>query len=400
MKDDSMRRAEERTLQINDGFPVSLFMVYVLYYAGQAVYNTYLNLYLDQIGFSASQIGIIISVSTVALLATQTFWGMLSDRMPVKNYVVSFLCLAAAVCAVSFYFTRNYWAVLLLVTAFSIFYVPMVPLKDNITLEYLMTSRWDYGWIRMGGTIGYAFMAVAAGYILKDQYASIFMLIAGSLVLFFLFFQKVPKVRGYGGQKKHPHLFREVLTQNRTLPGLIAFYLIYSLGISLFNNFYSLHFVDIGGNSQLVGWMMFMSSVAEVPCLMFMHRIVRRLGTARVLTLAGAVTCLRWSLLYVLTDPVLIIFANVLQGFGFSSFNYCLLNYINNRMPAELRASSQVLNTTLSMIFSKLIFGYVGGLAFDLLGASSMMLCSAVTMGTATAVFWCWSRKRQADLSF
>ena len=67
-----MRRAEERTLQINDGFPVSLFMVYVLYYAGQAVYNTYLNLYLDQIGFSASQIGIIISVSTVALLATQT----------------------------------------------------------------------------------------------------------------------------------------------------------------------------------------------------------------------------------------------------------------------------------------------------------------------------------------
>ena len=35
-----MRRAEERTLQINDGFPVSLFMVYVLYYAGQAVYNT------------------------------------------------------------------------------------------------------------------------------------------------------------------------------------------------------------------------------------------------------------------------------------------------------------------------------------------------------------------------
>ena len=97
---------------------------------------------------------------------------------------------------------------------------------------------------------------------------------------------------------------------------------------------------------------------------------------------------------------VLIIFANVLQGFGFSSFNYCLLNYINNRMPAELRASSQVLNTTLSMIFSKLIFGYVGGLAFDLLGASSMMLCSAVTMGTATAVFWCWSRKRQADLSF
>ena len=92
-----------------------------------------------------------------------------------------------------------------------------------------------------------------------------------------------------------------------------------------------------------------------------------------------------------LTDPALIIFANVLQGFGFSSFNYCLLNYINNRMPAELRASSQVLNTTLSMIFSKLIFGYVGGLAFDLLGASSMMLCSAVTMGTATAVFWCWN---------
>ena len=57
-------------------FPTGLFCVYLVYFAGQAIYNTYLNLYLAQIGFTATQIGSIISISTVALLAAQTLWGI------------------------------------------------------------------------------------------------------------------------------------------------------------------------------------------------------------------------------------------------------------------------------------------------------------------------------------
>jgi|GEM_PF-4743715 len=56
-------------------FPKGLFCVYLIFFSGQAIYNTYLNLYLAQIGFSTTQIGSMISISTIVLLIAQTFWG-------------------------------------------------------------------------------------------------------------------------------------------------------------------------------------------------------------------------------------------------------------------------------------------------------------------------------------
>ena len=48
-----------------EAFPICLFSLYVLFYSGQSIYNTYLNLYLSSEGLSDSQIGFIISVSTL-----------------------------------------------------------------------------------------------------------------------------------------------------------------------------------------------------------------------------------------------------------------------------------------------------------------------------------------------
>ncbi|MBE7720444.1 hypothetical protein [Lacrimispora indolis] len=50
-------------------FPKGLFCVYLVFFSGQAIYNTYLNLYLAQIGFSTTQIGSIISISWILAAA-------------------------------------------------------------------------------------------------------------------------------------------------------------------------------------------------------------------------------------------------------------------------------------------------------------------------------------------
>lgn len=68
-----------------EAFPICLFSLYVLFYSGQSIYNTYLNLYLSSEGLSDSQIGFIISVSTLFILLAQLFWGWVSDRVKVKT---------------------------------------------------------------------------------------------------------------------------------------------------------------------------------------------------------------------------------------------------------------------------------------------------------------------------
>ena len=77
----------------SDPFPIKIFMIYVLFYAGQAMYNTYLNLYLYDHGLTQSMIGTVTSISTIVLVLIQPLWGVLSDKSKAKNQIVGFLLL-------------------------------------------------------------------------------------------------------------------------------------------------------------------------------------------------------------------------------------------------------------------------------------------------------------------
>lgn len=379
-----------------DRFPIWIFTVYVAYFAGQAVYNTYLNLYLAEIGMSTTRIGLIISVSTAVLLLAQTAWGMISDRAGSKNSVLRFLYVMSAVSVLGFYLTESFIPVLWLVVLFSAFFVPIVPLNDNITLETLVTSKWDYGFIRMGGTIGYALTVLLIGFFLKDSYAPIFMIVAATMGVCLFASLKMPSVQGHGKREKRSSM-KEVLA-DKTLGGLILFNLVYCMGNSFFYSFYPIRFTQIGGSSSQIGWMMFACAVAEIPFLMLMHRIVKKIGIRGVLTAAGVITCLRWLLIAFLRSPSAIIGINLLHGFCYTGITYCIIHFINRKVPKELRASSQVWNATMSTVFSKLIFGYLGGAAFDRLGADSLMLFSGASIGAATVIFIFWSRKHAKAL--
>ena len=144
-------------------FPIISLMLYIAYYSGQAVYNTYLNLYLTEIGMSATQIGIMISVSTIGVLASQLFWGRVSDRTGKKLRVLKVLYALSMVFALMFYASRNYLYIFVLQTLFGMMFVPIVPLTDDMTLETLQRSRWDFGQIRAGGTLGYSLTSLVSG---------------------------------------------------------------------------------------------------------------------------------------------------------------------------------------------------------------------------------------------
>lgn len=381
-----------------DRFPMHLFWIYIFSFAGQAIFNTYINLYMSSLGFSTSQIGTVVSVSTVVLFASQIGLGILSDRVQIKNRVVQGLYLASALTAVAFYLSEQYWAVFALFTAFNAFFVPIMPLNDNITLQLLEKSRWDYGMVRMGGTIGYAVTVAVVGFVLRDQYGNIFWMTGVALLLCLLLSGRVQKVQLPKEEKKKVS-YRDII-KNKNLIGLLVFNLAFTLGTVLFNNYYPIYFVTIGGDSGYVGMLMFVSAAAEVPCLFCIHKIVRRMGTVPMLALAGVVTAVRWFLMFFLHDPLLITLANALHGFGYTAFNYSIVNYINRKVPKELRASGQMFNILLGQVFSKCVFGYLGGFICQYLGGDVMMLWMGIVMVLATVVFVIWGMGRREELQF
>lgn len=376
-----------------DRFPTRLFAIYYLFYASQAIYNTYLNLYLTDVGVSQPRIGMIVSVSTLCLLAAQPFWGNVSDRAKNKTAVLRLMLLGGALTVGIFYFSTNFWFLMFAVSLFAVFYVPTAPILDNHSLELLEHSRWNFGHVRMGGTVGYAITVFAAGFFFRERYGDIFWMTAALLTACLLLALSLPHVRGYRtGARKTP--YREIL-KNKKMIALIGFSLAFYLGQNFYNNFYLIYFRSIGGTNAQIGLLMFAAAAAEVPCLLFMGRLIRRFGVQRILICAGLVTAVRWLLLFLLKDPAAIILANALHGFGFTAFSYGIITYIGEHVPKDLRATGQSLNSLVSNVFSRVIFGYVGGLASAWFGTDAIMLVSCVIITAATAAFALWNRKSE-----
>lgn len=374
-----------------DRFPFRFFAFYIFLYGAQSMFSAYMNLFLRDRGFSLTQIGALVSVSTLALLLVQPVWGLASDRAKNKNAVMLILIAASAGISLLFPQIRSPWLLAAVVCLNAMFFNPIAPLQDTLTLEHLSGTRWDFGQIRMGGTLGYALTTLAVGVFIRDDYVRIFYIVFVFLLASLATAIKLPPVRGHrhGGGRAPVR----VLLRDPALLCLVCFNLAYSLGASFFYTFYPIHFTTIGGNSGLVGTLLFVCAMAEVPFFFFAGRIVKRFGIYATMLAAGLATSLRWLLLFLLTSPVLIIVANLLHGIGYATISYCLATYINANAPRELRATAQSLVALVTAVFSRIVFGYAGGLASDHFGVENMMLFSCVIMLAATIAFAFWFRR-------
>lgn len=382
-------------------FPGYLFLLYVISYGVQAVYCTYLNLFLKGEGLDESEIGFIISVSAAAALSGQLLWGFLSDRAKVKNHVLLFLYIGAAIAGTCFYGGSGFIFFLLISILFTVLYDPTLTLQDNLALEILESGRYDFGKIRMGGTAGYCLAVLAAGYFLRDDYRKIFFLISGSLVICAIIMYGLKPVYGQGGNTvkkaglKDFALLWDSVVSNRRLAAVIGLQLIFRIGNVYFSGFYPIYMTGIGGNSSTVGVIMFACALSEIPVYYIIHWMMERFGEDRVLVGAGVVTALRWLALARLHSMPFILLANLFHGIGFAVFTYSVLQEINISVPRSLRATGQMMNAVFVSLTSKVLFGYLNGLASERIGIPWMLQGYGMMMLAATGFYIAYTIHRR-----
>lgn len=141
---------------------------------GNAVYGTFLPVYLKHIGLSQASIATLLSFGPLVAILAQPIWGSIGDRSENKNKVLQMLLLGSAVSALLFPLSNTYVYLLLIICLTTFFQTSIYPLSDAITLEYLSQTKWAFGPIRLAGTIGFALMSVACGVIAQKHIDSIF----------------------------------------------------------------------------------------------------------------------------------------------------------------------------------------------------------------------------------
>lgn len=349
-----------------------LLLSYLCFYAVQAIYSTYFNLYLDSVGFTKTQMGAVSSAATLFVLLVQPFWGVRSDKAKSKNRIVRLLLFGSGLAALCFYVSTSYafiWAVNCL---FCMLFNPLTPLLDNITMESSLQSH-SFGSIRVGGTVGYCISVLVTGQLLQQRYQLMFFFIALLLWLGLLCFSFVPPVRGGLSAPKTRGGSLAPLKE-KSLLGLLALVILFQLSSYNFHSFYPLYFQSFGGNSLLIGTMMFFSALSELPMWFCCGKLLRKFGIRKLAVASCLLTALRWFVLYTTTSTLLAIAINLTHGFSFVMLQYSLVTMINERTPAHLHATAQSTANMLITLFSRIVGGVLSGWICDRWGMRQMML--------------------------
>ncbi|MFD2116583.1 MFS transporter [Paenibacillus yanchengensis] len=374
------------------------FLFYIFVYGGQAIYNTFLPLYFDDIGFSTIQIGMILSIGPFVAMLAQPLWGMLSDRSTSKNKVLYILLAGTGFAMLIFPLSTSYSYVLFTICLFTLFQTSIFAISDTITLESLDKMRvGSFGHIRMGGTFGFAVMSITFGFIAKNNLTAMFPIYALLMIVCLFLVYKFPNIAGH--RTKGSKISFLTLFQNKKLMIFLGFNFILQITLGFYYSFFPIYFRELGGDSSLLGWSMVISSLSEVPFLLYADRIFRRVKIQTILLLSAVATCLRWLLFYWVETPLAALPIQLLHGAMFIVLTVTMATYINKEVPKELKASGQTFNGLLNLGVARIIGSLAGGAATAAVGYRQVFLYNAWISIISTILFASlllyWARKER-----
>jgi len=370
--------------------PVRLYGVYLLYfcfYMSNAVYVPFVPVYFESIGFSNTQIGILLSLGPIVALLAQPVWGTVSDRARTKNGALLLMLAGCAVSMAVFPLSAGFVFVMVMICLFMFFQTPVFAVGDAITLEILdRRGGGNFSHVRMAGTIGFAVMAVAFGWVAREGRVDwMFPVNTAVYLACMLLVARIPRVAGhqYGGRKMHMGM----LFRYRRLMLYLALCFVLHVTLGYYYAFFPLYFQELGADSAWIGWSMLISALSEVPFLLWAARVYNRVPIPWILLGAGAVTAVRWMLYSIVENPLWVFPIQAMHGLILVVLTVTMAIFINREVPPELKASGQTLHALLCLGIARVIGSFLGGVAGDAYGLKKVFFYNGLAAAVCVAVF-------------
>ncbi|WP_026697477.1 MFS transporter [Alkalicoccus chagannorensis] len=323
-----------------------------------------LTVYLQDIGLSGAQIGVITSIGPVTMILVQPLWGMLSDLTKRPRLLLMAASTGAAFSGLAYAGVTDYYVFVAVAVMLAVFQSAVIPLSDNLAMNYVKRKGGDYGRIRMWGAVGFAVAVWIMGN-LSDLF--------GLQVIFYGFFLvfAVSALTAAGLPNENAAVrvdLRGGLGKLMRVPGFLLFLLITFLvyGPIMANNFYFGVMIQFAGGSLAgVGFAFLLAAGSEVPFMRWAGDWIHRRGVLWILTAAALVSGLRWLFYSFEPSPGWIYATTILQGFSIGLFVPAALQYVSDLAPPEVKATAVSVYAAVGNGVGAFFFSLSAGLILD-----------------------------------
>ena len=378
--------------------------IYTFFYASIGTLFPLLGQYLDQIGMTGVQIGVITAAATATGIVASPFWGWKYHHSSNGMRTVLFLYGSSTLIILGLIFIHEYIIFLLCYAVFSFFQAPILPLNDALTLE----ARAPFGAVRKWGAIGFAFGVFAAGQIADaTDLTAIFFLCALGFVLsgitIFRLIRRRETEIGYC-----PHAFTNspashavseeehdrtltpemqdisargdsgsgywALFQNKKLMALL-FSAFFICGTNVANNtYFGFLYKDVGGSIAGIGIAFLLMCGSEAPFMACIERISGIFTLERMILISMGISAGRYLWYSTGPAPELLIGTFFLQGMVNGVILIEFVRYIAKLVEPHMIGMAMTLYQAISSSCSTILCQLIGGAVLEHFGGREVYL--------------------------
>lgn len=344
---------------------------YLFYFALLGTLVPYWALYLQQRGFSAAEIGLLMALPQITKLVAPVMWGWLADRSGNRLAVIrsgNFIA-ALAFCAV--FYADNFWLMAAVLISFSFFWNAVLAQFEALTLELLGARSGRYGQVRLWGSIGFIVTVCLVGLALDRYPVSVVpWVMLATLWLIWLCTLTLPPQH----RRSHHHS-TEGLWWLMTRPAALCFFLaafLMQMSHGPYYTFFSIYLDEHGFSRIVTGALWALGVFAEVLLFIVMHRFLGRYRLATLLVASMVLAALRWVLIgaFVMNWPLLV-FAQCLHAASFGLFHAASIAWVHRHFGRAHAGQGQALYSSVGFGAGWALGAVLSGLLWEALGAQT-----------------------------
>ena len=370
------------------------------YFSHIGTVNTFISLWLKEIGYSVAVIGLIASVQAFSRLAAPYAWAWLGDHTGRQAHLLRISSCMALLGSLGFFWPEG--GALWLMACLLFMYLnnsALMPMSES-ALSQMVTQNGVFnvklhGRVRLFGSLGFMLTVLAAGAWFETFGMRHFPLLCMlTLVVLVISCWQVPEMREARTQEAAPPVW-PVLRQPQVAWMFVSIAL-HVLSHMAMYVFFSLYCDELGYSKTTIGLLWAVSVIIEIGWFFTQGRWLPRLSMPVWLIVGAAVAAFRFAITAGLGDVLFILFAaQCLHAITFAAHHTACMSLLAQHFPDNLRGRSMALYTVLGYGIPGVLGSWAGGLISQVYGLNSLFwISSAIALVAAACAFKVWHLHR------
>lgn len=357
-------------------------------------FSSYQTVYLQEVGFSASQLGLLNALTSGVSTASLAFWGMVSDRIrSLRKVLITVLVggavLFALIPAIPTGLPSSPLLLLTLIPVVYFFRGSMSPYAENLLVRNANELRLNYGLLRSVGSFLFTAGGLAITALLPLVGVPSTFWLSGVMmipVVILTLLAREPNAQPAQSVPKEK-LDLSQLFRNKSYVAFLVFGFLFYIAANCEASFFPYFIQGVGVPTDRYVVVLSYRAFLEIPFLLLMVKLRRRFSLGRLVVAAAVLMAVECVFLGLFANSLMsILLCATFFGLGNGLFIGSSLNYLYELAPSHLKASAQAFFSAVSSV-AGILGNLLGGLVFDAMGAKPFYLFVATLYFLSVGVF-------------